>query len=104
MLTPESDIGPTNDKGQSCEAVTYRKNRGFLQRENLTKHFSISPKARLTAVWRLIKPKMKIFTSRAFVASDVYCFTGVSSLRMDNAIRSAVPMGTSPTTVTIMSP
>ncbi len=104
MLIPESDVWPTNDKGQSCEAVTYRKNTGVLQRENLTKHFSISPKASLTAVWRLIEPKMKIFTPRVFVASDIHCFAGVSSLRMDNAIRSAVPIGTSPTTVTIMSP
>ncbi|WP_223114510.1 hypothetical protein [Pseudomonas syringae] len=74
MLIPESDMGPTNDKGQSCEAVTYRKKPVFLQLANLTKHFSSSPKASLTAVWRLIEPKMKNFTSRAFVASDVYFF------------------------------
>jgi len=32
-------------KGQSYEAVTYRKKRGYLQPAKLTKHFSVSIKA-----------------------------------------------------------
>ncbi|KPB37500.1 Unknown protein sequence [Pseudomonas savastanoi pv. phaseolicola] len=43
--------------------MTYRKKPEFLQRANLTKHFSTCAQARLNAPWRLLKPRMKIFTS-----------------------------------------
>jgi hypothetical protein len=57
MPAPDQLHGPTNDKGQSGKAVTYRKKREFLQPAKLTKHFSTQPKASLTAVWRRIGPR-----------------------------------------------
>jgi hypothetical protein len=41
-------------KGQSCEAVTYRKKTELLQSANLTKHFSAFAQARSSAAWRLL--------------------------------------------------
>lgn len=110
--TPSSDAHPwisymalKTTKGQSCEAMTYRKKTGFLQRSNLTKHFSVSARGQIDcslATHRTLDENFYI--KGVLVISGAYFFTGVSSLRMDNAIRSAVPIGTSPTTVTIMSP
>ncbi len=85
--------------------MTYRKKTGFLQRSNLTKHFSVSAQDQFDcslATHRALDENFYI--KGVLVISGAYFFAGVPSLRMDNAIRSAVPIGTSPTTVTIMSP
>ncbi|KCU98929.1 hypothetical protein A250_06319 [Pseudomonas syringae pv. actinidiae ICMP 9617] len=67
--TPSSDAHPwisymalQTTKGQSCEAMTYRKKQAFCNVQT-SPNISVSQrKARLTAVWRLIKPLMKTST------------------------------------------
>lgn len=76
-----------NKQGQSREALTYKKFPGYLQMKMLSKHFHASAKKHESL-------------------KSAYCLrvAAPSVFRIDNAIRSAVPIGISPTTVTIISP
>jgi len=75
-----------NKQGQSREALTYKKFSGYLQMKMLSKHFYVSA------------------TIRKLLESAHCLLVAAPSLRIDKAIRSAVPIGISPTTVTIISP
>lgn len=75
-----------NKQGQSREALTYKKFLDYLQMKMLSKHFYV-PQRR-----------------RNLLDSPHCLLTAASLLRIDSAIRSAVPIGISPTTVTIISP
>src|SRR5450830_231546 len=80
------DFRTGNSKqGQSRGALTYRKIQGYLQMNLITKHFCTSPPHRPHD-------------------SAAHCLAWALPERMDSATRSAVPMGISPTTVTMMSP
>ncbi|MGF6125871.1 hypothetical protein QF019_001060 [Pseudomonas frederiksbergensis] len=64
----------------------------------LTKHFDISMVGQALLTSRTIKSPIREHHNSA------HCLAVAALVRMDSAIRSAVPMGISPTTVTIISP
>jgi hypothetical protein len=57
VLLSISFLKAETTKGQSCEAVTYRKKRVDLQPAKLTKHFSLSSNARNHGAGRSERPK-----------------------------------------------
>lgn len=76
-----------NKQGQSREALTYKKFPGYLQMKMLSKHFHAS-----------------VMTRGQLRSAHCLLVAAPSVFRIDRAIRSAVPIGISPTTVTIISP
>src|SRR5471032_3230167 len=86
-----------NKQGQSREALTYRKIQGDLQIEMFNKHFDIS-----VVEWASLPSRTITLPIHAHHHS-AHCLAAVASERMDSAMRSAVPIGISPTTVTMIS-
>lgn len=102
---------PRNDEGQSCQAMTYKKNRSFLQPGSTTKHVSVSAARQAQACLAEKTARHERLSSQALppilaypAAHLVTCLAWSSTLRIESAIRSAVPIGISPTTVTMASP
>jgi len=91
VLVSDAFYGPTNDKGQSCEAVTYRKKRIVLQLANLTKHFNTSAQGQVDRSLAVHRAQDEIFYILGILHSRtlLFCLVIITTNGQCDALGSA---------------